>query len=339
MFEFIRGLYAAYESRKKIKRYITACSMVFGKKIDRLNITAGNVAGGRLRVFNSYQECVNQKPVSGPQEIIDTIKNPVLPVIVLDPSLVTMFMESAANPYAYLLTKEFNVICMHEGKKKYFRYNPKYMLMDLKTTADEKLFEQVQQAAKFELECNNLLAKAQRNARALALVAKRTDLTTAQRATVNAEISKHLFVINTANRNLPKGFAFDIKTLKANKIEGIGLPFLIPVIVWVVAIITTGVVVAAWKWADAFTEVKNHQATLDARYKSIMSITDDVTRNQALNTAANTDNANLVTSAQAAATEKESTGWLGQVKQIAIIAVVALIAKEVLPTLLKSKAK
>jgi hypothetical protein len=337
MYNWLSTTYAGDEGERKIKRYVTGCSMVFGIKSKKTGVVANNVAGGRLRVFNSYQESVNQQAVNGPQEIIDTIKNPILPVIVLEPSMIKMFMESNDNPYTYLSKNAFNVICMHEGKKRYFRYDPRFMIMDLFYVVDPALYEQLQQAAKFEAECNTLLAKAQRNARSLAMVAQRTDLTTAQRASVNAEISKLLFTINTANRNLPKGFAFDVKALKANKIEGVGFVFVIPVIIWVVAIITTGIVIAAWKWANAFTEIKSHQATLDARYKSIMSITDDVARNQALKDAENTDNTNLTTTTNAAATDKESTGWLGQVKQIVIVAAIALVAKEVFAFASKSK--
>ena len=335
MYNWLSTTYAG-DDRTRAKRYLTKCSIVFGRPIPVLNITAPTPPGNKLPWYNSFLEAVNEMPVSGPQYYIDTKQFPVLENIVLQQTTIQELMESAGSPYDYLKKYSFLVSVVQNGVVKKFRYKPSQMMMVLSWTTDEKVYTQLRAAAEFETACQQFVDLTKRNGKALANLSLQTNLTTTQRNAVNLEIAKHLYTINTFSNELPPGFAFDKRSLKADVINtnAVGI---IPVIIWVVAIIVTGLVAITYQWSKAFENIQKHKSTLQDRYKAIMSISDDVARNKALQDAANTDNKNLETAAQADAENTTSTGWLGQVKQILVVGLVAYGIKELLPLFTKKK--
>lgn len=334
IFQQLYALYSSYSAQKNIKRYITGIKLVFGKKYSIPSFPAPIISygpkpdGNKLRVYNSALEAIAERDNAGAAEYINTLSYPEIKTIALDPAIVKDIMELKGDVNSYLKSTAFFASMIYNGRYKRFRYDPRYMLLEVTTTADVAVFEKFKAAADYEKLCQAFVIQAQRNARALAALSLDPKLSKEEAEKLSREITNHLAVINTFKAKLPEGFYLDIKELRADKI---GLVFLgIPIIIWVAGLITAGVIGLTAYYITRQADVKVLKASLDARYKAIMSITDDTTRNQALQQAAAATSKTIDTAA-------ENTGMLGQVKQIALIVGGVLVLKEVLPMLTKNK--
>ncbi len=328
IFQQLYALYTSYQAQKNIRRYITGISLVFGKKYsipafpNPIVSYGPSPAGNKLRVYNSALEAIAERDNNGVAEYINTQSFPEIKTIALDPAIVKDIMELNSDVNAYLKNTAFFASMIYMGKYKRFRYDPRYMFLEVTTTTDQKVFEKFKAAAEYEKLCQGFVVQAQRNAKALAALSLDPKLTKAEADKLSREITNHLAVINTFKSKLPEGFYLDVKELRA---DNIGLIFLgIPVIVWVAGLITAGVIGLTAYYISRQSDVKVLQASLDARYKAIMSITDDKTRNQALQDAAAATSKTIDTAA-------ENTGMLGQIKQMVLIAGAAFVIKELIP--------
>jgi len=334
---------ADYIANQKPKRFITSCNVIFGRYIPMLQMTAKNVPGGRLRVYDTAEECNAGKPRNGKQEIIDTIKNPVLSKVILDRWTISKLMEYNGNPHEYLKKTDFTVRCYHDGKLKWFRYRANYMMMTLGVTSDESAFDKISAANDLETACLEFVQLVQRNGKTLADLALRK-LSASQNNKLKAEIKLHEQLIKKFSASLPDGFYSDTKVLKPKDTSFTNLTVQVGVlplvaIYWVVGIVVTGIVTAYGisVLIKALKDVEMHKATVEDRYRAIMSITDVSQRDEELIKAAGGDTEVLKIKAKAEAKADTATSWLGEIKQIVIIAAVALAVKEFLPLFTKKK--
>lgn len=334
LFEELMALYSSYQATKNIKRYVTGAKLIFGKKFSintfpPITSVSPSPVGNRLPIFNSFEELGAGRSYTGGQEYIDTKTYSEIKELILPATVIRAIMEYDGSPYDYLQQHAFNASLMYKGQVKMFRYYHSQMLIEVTTTTDYKVFEKFKAAAAFEKDAQQFVLMAQRNARALAALSLDPALTNDERAKLNIEITKHLYLINDFKSKLPEGFYLDVRQLKADQISGQQIGF-IPIIIWVVAIIVAGIVGLTAYYITRQNELAILKATLNDRYKAIMSIPDGPARTKALMDASAADSKTIITQA-------ESTGMLGQVKQIALILGGAFILKELIPLLTRKK--
>lgn len=315
MFQLLYSTFIGYQATKKIQRFITRVRIVLGQ---------GPNKATKLQIFKSRLETQAGQNVDGTIEIIDIKSNPVLEKVILEKETVVELMGLKGNPFEYVKKYRFQVSCMWKGSQRFFMYRPSEMTMAMEYTKDYKIAANIKKNADFEKSCNEFVAMAQRNARALAVLGKQ-NLSAVQKTKLAREIVEHKALIYRFRISLPPGYNVEIKELTPNQVNKIGL---ITVIIWIVIIIVSGVVVALT--VKNVADVAKHKATLDDRYKSIMAIADPAVRNAIIKETIKADT-------KARATEADKPGFLTEVKQILIIGVVAYGIKELLPLFKKTK--
>ncbi len=317
MFELLYSTFLSYQATKKIQRFITRVRIVIGQ---------GPNKATRLQIFKSRLETQGEQNVDGSVEYIDIKSTPVLDKIILEKETVVELMELEGNPFEYVKKYRFQVAVLWKGNLRYFIYRPSEMTMAMEYTNDYKIAASIKKNADFEASCNEFVAMAQRNARALAALGK-LDLTAAQKTKLAREVVEHKALVYRFKNSLPAGYYADIKELTPNGVNAIGEPVTI-IIIWVAAIIVAGII--AVKIVDKLGEVAKHKATLNDRYRAIMAIANPADRDKLLTAAASEDT-------KAIAVEADKPGFLTEVKQILIIAAVAYGIKEIIPLFKKNK--
>lgn len=363
IFDDIIQYFTVQKTLANIKRYIIGAKLVFGKTytvpIVKVSIKAPMPPGGRLQVFNSHTEAGGGLNADGSVEYIDVVRNPVLSNIILEGPLLKALMETNDNPYAYFYkypSASYPVSIIWGGKRKYFRYNINMGLLALDYTENYSTFQRMKDAAALENACNAFVEAAQRNAKALALVAKNFnsyDAATQQR--IRLAVINHNNTINAFKTAMPAGFYVQTNTINPAQFtsnDGIGV---IPVIIWVVIVITAGVVVTAVavNYLRNKADVDKQRNALDSQYNTIQQLQSAaealnqgrITQGQYndIRTAANqvikTNSDNLTRAAEADARDKESGGMLGQVKQILVVGGIIIVAKEIFKLIGNGKKK
>lgn len=356
-FQQLLNIYANYQATKNIKRYVVGASLSFGKTYKvplpppfNIQIKSPIPASGKLKIFNSYKEAISQNSYSGSIETIDVRANPEFKDIILDPIYIKKIMEYDGNPYEYLKVNSFPASLMWRGVQRYFMYDPREMLLYLNYTEDAETFNRLKEIAQLEISINEWVVKAQRNARALAAFAKiKSQLNSTQQTLLQKEIVNHQYAVNSMQSLLPKGFFLQSVSVNASQINGTKNSYVgvIPVIVWVVAIIstaiiTTGVVVGFYLSKKA--EVDKRKNLLDANLQNINAIAAaGILKNQgvidqgtydtivtASNNNMNTNNGTLTQYGNADVKEQNSGGMLGKIQNIAIVLAVVFVGKELL---------
>ncbi|MFZ4056962.1 MAG: hypothetical protein ACOYKE_02435 [Ferruginibacter sp.] len=346
------ALIAAYNSQQKIKnvqRWVVGTKVVFGKSITlpvvNFTLTAPKPAGNKILIYNSHLELTAGRSVTGKKEYFDTVKNPIISNIILEPTVLQTIMEYDGNPYVYLQSHSFNASFMLNGTRKYFRYNPREMYMLMDYTSDFKVFQQMQAAAAVEKSCLEFVAKAQRNARELAAISK-LNLNSKQKAQFGLALTQHLFTINEFKRKLPPSFFVETKSIAANKISGVGFLPAIPVIVWVVGLISAAAIVVGIKYLDYKKEVDMQKNRLDSNYNVLQTIkaaAQDLQSGKISQEAYNTiknqgsgiidqNNEDNSKQADANAADTASGGFLGKVQDIFLIGLAAVVVSKLVPS-------
>lgn len=357
-FQQLLNIYANYQATKNIKRYVVGASLSFGKtytvplpKPFNIQIKSPIPASGKLKIFNSYKEAISQNSYSGSTETIDVKYNPEFKDIILDPIYIKKIMEYPGNPYEYLKANSFPASLMWRGQQKYFMYDPREMLLYLNYTEDPEAYTRLKEMAQLEASITDWVAKAQRNARALAAFAKiKSQLNSRQQVMLQKEIVNHQYAVNTMKSLLPKGFFMQSVSVNASQINGtknnaaVGV---IPVIVWVVAIIATGIIttgVVIGFYLSKKAEVDKRRNLLDANLQNINAIAaagilknqgaiDQGTYNEivtAANSNINTNNGTLTQYGNADVKEQNSGGIMGKIQNIAIAFAAVFVVKEIL---------
>jgi hypothetical protein len=311
------AFFSTKDAQQGIRQYVVKNQLLFGAKYGT-KFKVPEPTGGKLLLYNSFKELAAGRNNDGGTDFIDTKKNTNLGSVIIPANILKQLMQ-AADTGRWLKTYTFECMIFWNGRLRFFMYRPSQMWLDITCTKDPVVFERLQKAEALQQSCNEFAASARRNAQLLAQLNLRTDLTTAQRKKLTEETTELLYTVNKFKQALPPGVHLQKMDLTATNINSIGA---IPLIIWVVAIIVTGTTVAVAIVSSKIFELAKHKATLDARYKSIMSITDDTTRNQALVDAATTDNKNM----EAATAD---TGIMGQVKQIVVVSAIVLLAKQI----------
>lgn len=352
MFETLLSIFSSWQASKNIKRYITGCKLIFGKKYsityNAVKFTAGTPADGKLKVYNSFMELGAGRNVNGKKEFIDVKKYSSLGNIILEPSTIKILMEYKGNPVDY--TAQYNrffASLMWNGQRKYFEYNPSQMWLDVSYTADVAMYKKIQEAAAYEKKCKEFVDKAQRNASLLARLAKNaTGMTRQQQEQLSLAVTKHLQGVNMFERNLPIGFILDKRMLKATNVPGIGFAFAIPVIVWVVGIVSTAIVIVSVKYFDKCAEVEKEKQRMDDNYRAIQDIAKaaqqlnngEITQGQyndrvdADNKVIDVNTQLIKTAGEADAADKQSGGFLGKMQNILLLGIAAAVVVKIIPS-------
>jgi hypothetical protein len=332
IFTTLVGYYADYLSKRKIKRYITRASLVFGKTLTvpvlNFKITANHPANNKLQIFNSNRELTAGKNDNGVKEFIDTKSFSEIKNIIVDPSIIKELMEYDGNPYKYITTYDFNASLIYKGQQKRFRYKPSQMMMVLEYTSDEKVYEKIQAAAEFEKVCAEFVTLSQRNTKLLFSLQSSKRLSQSQKQQLDVETLEHIKIINSFKNKMPEGFFVQTKNVQANQVSGaIGI---IPVIVWIVVIIVSGIVAMTAYYTTRKADIEILKTNLNDRYQAIMSITDEKMRNEAFSNSAESTSETVQNNAN-------NTGMFGQIKQIALILGGAFVVGQVIPLFSKNK--
>jgi hypothetical protein len=295
---------------------------------------AGKPASGNLQVFNSFTELKEGKNRNGKTEFIK-VSSFTFDKVILEPSTMKIIMESNNAPsYFAQNAAPFNLSVIYNGQRKYFTYRPNQMLMQIDWTTDFKRYADIKRHAELEDACEKFKAKAASRAKELAALAIMPNLTPTTRQYVANDIKFLEEQINGFKSKLPPGFYVQGLSMSPSQAANIGEPISLTII-FIVSIIVAGVVVAAISINEAIQNTNRFTSNLAARDNNIRAIKDQAMRDQALADSVKNDNTNLTTSTNAAAAAQESGGMLGQIKQIAIAAVVIVALKELVPVLTK----
>lgn len=254
----ILSSYGAYQVQSQIKRYIIAAELHFY-----------SFPYANIEVFNSFRELTANYPASGQRQYINVKQNPVIKNIILEPSTNWDISTTASVPQ-YLGSNQFNLSFLYNGRRLYYRYKPNTgVSLAVTSTTDQKYFENAKAAAQLQIELNNFLAVAQANQARLQQLSQ-ANLTPLQRDIVNRAIVEHNFNLNSFAASLPNNVIVSGKNFSDAAITGAAIG-VIPVIVWIVAIIVTALTVAitVTEIQKTIENTKKYKATLQANAQNI----------------------------------------------------------------------
>ncbi len=345
-FQTILNYFAQKQASKHIKRYVVGARLIFGKSITipvlNIPISAMAPAGNRLRVFNSFSELNSGFNANGSVDFINTKEFSELTGVILEPSTIRALMEYTGNPYEYIQRNLFNASVIHQGKRKYFRYQPNQMLLVVNYSEKFETYQKMKDAAEYEEVCREFVELAQRNARAIATIGKSfARLSAADQTRFRKIILDHNNTIDDFKRKLIPGFYLNSAPVALQNVPGIG--FVVAPVVWIVGLVVAGLTVVTVAYLQKRAEVQKQKNLLEAQYNAVLQLKEaqeDLNAGR-INQGQYNDRKEIITKnrddasenldklTEADAKEQASGGFMGKIQNVLIAGAIVLVAKEV----------